>query len=150
MNKEKHKEYVDLCTKVWREVRSDKEKWVDKTMQGMEEGMRHHWQGAFQVKTGVSQGCVVSPLLFNCVMDRILKDTTNLLEGGLHIMYTSAGSLFLSYQNITTYIKMCCTSTASPRYHCGDQERTTAHVRCCARWDMQISVSKTKILALEE
>ena len=105
MNKEKRKEYVDLCKKVWREVRSDKEKWVDETMQEMEEGMRHHWQGAFQVKTGVSQGCVVSPLLFNCVMDRILKDTTNLLEGGLHIMYTSAGSLFLSYQNITTCIQ---------------------------------------------
>ena len=44
----------------------------------------------FQVKTGVRQACVLSPLLFNCVMDRILKEATDLLEGGLNIEYTSA------------------------------------------------------------
>ena len=38
---------MDLCKKVRREVRSDKEKWLDKTMQGMEEDMRHHRQGDF-------------------------------------------------------------------------------------------------------
>ena len=136
MNKEKRKEYVDLCKKVWREVRSDKEKWVDETMQGMEEGMRHHWQGAFQVKTGVSQGCVVSPLLFNCVIDRILKDATDLLGGGLHIMYTSAGSLFLSYQNITTCIQNVLytdglTMIAETRREL--QHMLDAVVRACAR-----------------
>ena len=47
----------------------------------------------FQVKTGVRQACVLSPLLFNCVMDRILKEATDLLEGGLNIEYTSAESL---------------------------------------------------------
>ena len=35
-------------------------------------------------------------------MDRILKDATDLLGGGLHIKYTPAGGLFLSYQSITT------------------------------------------------
>ena len=56
----------------------------------------------FQVKTGVSQGCVLSSLLFNCVMDRILKEATDLLGGGLYIEYTSSGGLFLSYRSITT------------------------------------------------
>ena len=56
----------------------------------------------FQVKTGVSQGCVLSSLLFNCVMDRILKEVTDLLGGGLYIEYTSSGGLFLSYRSITT------------------------------------------------
>ena len=125
-------------------------------MQGMEEGMRHHWQGAFQVKTGVSQGCVVSPLLFNCVMDRILKDATDLLGGGLHITYTSAGGLFLSYRSIT--IASACiqnvlytddlTVIAETRREL--QRMLDAVVRACAQWGMQISVSKTKILALEE
>ena len=46
-NVEKCKEYVDLCKKVRRAVRWDKEKWLDKTMQGMEEDMRCHWQRDF-------------------------------------------------------------------------------------------------------
>ena len=33
--------------KVRREVRGDKEKWMDETIQGMEEDMRHHQQGDF-------------------------------------------------------------------------------------------------------
>ena len=33
--------------KVRREVRGDKEKWMDKTIQGMEEDMRRHRQGDF-------------------------------------------------------------------------------------------------------
>ena len=47
MNEEKQKEYVDLCKKVRREVRGDKEKWMDETMQQIEENMRHHRQGDF-------------------------------------------------------------------------------------------------------
>ena len=44
------KEYVDLYRKVRREVRGDKEKWMDETMQGMEEDMRRHQQEDFFTK----------------------------------------------------------------------------------------------------
>ena len=37
--------YVELCKKVRRAVTGDKEKWLDETMQGMEEDMRHHRHG---------------------------------------------------------------------------------------------------------
>ena len=56
----------------------------------------------FQVKIGVTQGCVLSLLLFNSVMDRILREAIEMLGGGLHIKHTSAGGLFLSYRDKTT------------------------------------------------
>ena len=41
---------------------------------------------------------MLSPLLFNCVMDRILREVTEMLGGGLIIECTPAGGLFLSYR----------------------------------------------------
>ena len=40
---------------------------------------------AFEVKTGVRQGCILSPLLFNCFLDRIVKDVLAVLGGGFHV-----------------------------------------------------------------
>ena len=51
---------------------------------------------------GVRQGCVLSPLHFNCFMDKILREAQARLGGGLHIEYSTGGGLFLSYRDRTT------------------------------------------------
>ena len=51
----------------------------------------------FEVKSGVRQGCDLSPFLFNCFIDKIMRETKARLGGGLHIDYISGGGLFLTY-----------------------------------------------------
>ena len=57
---------------------------------------------SFEVKSGVRQGCVLSPLLFSYFMDKIISEARARLGGGLHIEYSTGGGLFLSYQDRTT------------------------------------------------
>ena len=40
----------------------------------------------------------MSPLLFKCVVDKILKEARETLCGGLHIQNTTEGGVFLSYR----------------------------------------------------
>ena len=56
----------------------------------------------FQVVSGVRQGCVLSPLLFNCVMDKVLRETLETTPGGWSSEYTTTDGLFLTYRDKTT------------------------------------------------
>ena len=102
------------------------------------------------------QGCVLSPLLINCVMDKILKEATEMLGIGLNIEYTPAGGLFLSYRDKIT--ASACIQTvlyADDPTPVAETGRELQHMldvldRACAWWGMQISLGKTKILTVIE
>ena len=55
----------------------------------------------FRVESGVRQGCVLSPLLFNCFMDKILRETLETTPGGWSIEHTTTKGLFLTYREKT-------------------------------------------------
>ena len=111
---------------------------------------------AFEVKTGVRQGCILSPLLFNCFLDRIVKDVLSVLGGGFHVEYSTGGGLFLSYRDKTpasAHIQDAMYAddmalVAESRSEM--QHMVKALDKACERWGMHISVDKTKIVAVGE
>ena len=53
----------------------------------------------FAVTTGVRQGCVMSPVLFNLVIDKIVCKILNKAKvGGVEIEYRIEGSLYMNYR----------------------------------------------------
>ena len=53
----------------------------------------------FEVTTGARQGCVMSPVLVNLVMDKIVCEALNKAKvGGVEIEYRKEGSLYMNYR----------------------------------------------------
>ena len=103
----------------------------------------------FEVTTGVRQGCVLSPLLFNCFLDKILREAMANLNGGLQIDYTTSEGLFLTYRDKTTASTSIQDALVAESR--GElQDMVNAIDNACRRWGMTISATKTKILAVGE
>ena len=119
-----------------------------RTMEGTSE--------AFEVTTGVRQGCILSPRLFNCFLDQIMKEVAPVLRGGLHAEYSTASGLFLSYRDKTpTSAHIQDAMYADDMALIAESRSELQHMlivldEVCERWGMRISVEKTKILAVGE
>ena len=55
----------------------------------------------FEVKTGLDRVESYLLSLFNCFMDKVVKDMDKTLGGGLHLECTTGGGLFLFYRDKT-------------------------------------------------
>ena len=105
-------------------------------------------------ESGVRQGCVLSPLLFNCFMDKIIRETLEAAPRGWGIEYTTAKGLFLSYREntpATTDIQNIqyaddLTLVAETREKL--QLMVDTLDRACMRWGMTINRAKTKIMSI--
>ena len=108
------------------------------------------------MNNGVRQGCILSPLLFNCFMDRIVREAMEMSGGGLHVEHTTSAGLFLSYRDktqVTTCIQNAqyadnLTLVAEKRKEL--QQMLDVLDRACTRWGMRISGDKTKVLSIVE
>ena len=109
----------------------------------------------FEVSTGVDV-CVLSPLLFNCSLDKILREAMTSLNEGLKSDYTVNEGVFLTYRDKTsasTSIQDALyaddlTLVAESR---GDlQNMISAIYSACKWWGISISTAKSKILTVGE
>ena len=85
-------------------------------------------------------------------MDKILREATAMLGGGLHIDYTIGGGLFLTYRDWTASTT-CLQDVlyADDLALVAETRKELQHMlkvldKACTRWGMSISISKTKIL----
>ena len=53
----------------------------------------------FEVQSGVRQGCILSPILFNCCMDNIMREAIVSMGGGISMSYNTREGLYLTYRD---------------------------------------------------
>ena len=102
----------------------------------------------------MESGRALSPLLFNCFMDRILRVAFRMTPGGSKIEYTIIEGLFLLYRE-----KTLCTTDIQKKQYADDitlvaesaselQAMVSPLDRACSRWGMTINATRTKTMTV--
>ena len=88
----------------------------------------------FQVVTGVSQGCLLSPSLFNLFLEFVMKDLRN-LDNGIQMGEMSINNI--RYADDTTLVDLVFDKL---------QISTNELEEACSKWGMKINPTKCKIM----
>ena len=88
----------------------------------------------FQVVTGVRQGCLLSPSLFNLFLEFIMKDLRN-LDNGIQMGEMSINNI--RYADDTTLVDLAIDKL---------QISTNELEKACSKWGMKINPTKCKIM----
>jgi hypothetical protein len=93
----------------------------------------------FQTKTGVRQGCILSPYLFNLVLEAIMNTSLKNTEVGIKVAGTQMNNLRFADD-------IGLLATTIPEL----QHITTEIDKNSRRFGLQINIDKTKVMAVEK
>ena len=91
----------------------------------------------FQVVTGVRQGCLLSPSLFNLFLEFVMKDLRN-LDNGIQMGEMSINNI--RYADDTTLVDLVFDKL---------QISTNELDKACSKWGMKINPQKCKIMSAD-
>ena len=106
----------------------------------------------FKVDTGLKQGCVLAPFLFNMYFNQVMHDVLAGFQDGVEVRYKLDGKLFRRHGTKLPTSTMLCDLRfaddvmASSHTSEGLQEFITRFSNAARSWGLCVSTDKTKVL----